>query len=251
MDLIYGPISSARYGNSLGINLLGKEKACSYNCVYCHLGPSSLTMNHIRKDYGFAQIEQIKTDLAAYFAKNLKPDHLVVSGNGEPTLHPDFDDAMKAIVECRNANGAGVKIVVLSNGAHLDSKKVVAGLRLADERVIKFDAGSDAMMTKVNDPLVRVNVSKLLNAIGKLGPFTLQSLFCKGAVDNSTNEAIEEWIEIVGMLKPLDIQICTLSRESGVRTDIQALDEDSLYGIAFKLKKRTGLEARVFGAKKS
>lgn len=251
MDLVYGPVTSLRYGTTLGINLLGSSKVCSYNCVYCNLGPTALTMNKIRKDYEFPSLELIKNNFREYIKKSVPKEAIVVSGNGEPTLHHEFDQAMKMLTELRDEHLPGLKIIVLSNGAHLDNKKVINGLNLVDERVIKFDVGNDALLGKVNDPLIRTNMTKLLSGIGKLKDCTIQSLFFTGEVDNTANEMVEEWIEIIGMIKPTSIQLCTLTRPAPSRPGLKPVDEDTLYSIAFRLKKRTTLEARVFGIQKS
>lgn len=249
MELVYGPVTSLRYGSTLGINLLGTEKVCSYNCVYCSLGPTVLTMNRIRKDYEFPKLDDIRHAFKEYIMRSVETKAVVVSGNGEPTLYPDFDEAMKLVCELRDAHLPGTKIVVLSNGAHLDNKKVVGGLNLADERVIKIDAGNDALMQKVNDPLIRINMAKFLTGIRKLKDNTIQSLFFNGEIDNTGTEAIEDWIEVIGMIKPKAIQICTLRPGQDAR--YKSVDEDTLYSIAFKLKKRTGLEADVFSLQKT
>ncbi len=246
MDIVYGPHVSQRYGTTLGINLLGNEKVCSYNCVYCSLGPTSLTMNKMRKDYKFPTLDEVRTAFREYIRKSVPMEAVVVSGNGEPTLHPEFDEAMRMIMQLRDEHLPGRQVVVLSNGAHLESKKVVAGLNLCDERVIKVDAGNDLLMQKTNDPLIRINMAKFLNGIRRLGDCTIQSMFFTGALDNTQAEAIEEWIEVIGMIKPKAVQICTLSRPSNTNADIKAVDEDTLYAIAFKLKKRTNLEANVY-----
>jgi len=249
MELIYGPVKSLRYGSTLGVNLLGGSKVCSYNCVYCHLGPTVLTMNKIRKDYEFPQLEQIKTSFREYVKKTVPTDHIVISGNGEPTLFPQFDEAVKLVLDLRNEHMPGTKVICLSNGAHLDSKKVVAGMNLLDERVIKVDAGNDGLMQKVNDPLVRINMAKFLSGVRKLSDCTVQALFVEGDVNNCSAEILDDWMEVVGMIKPKNIQLCTLTR-AGFSPGVRAVEDDVLYGIAFKLKKRTGLESQVFVAQK-
>jgi len=246
MNLVYGPISSLRYGSTLGVNLLGPEKVCSYNCGYCNLGPSTMTMNKVRKELNFPKLEDISEAFRAYIRQSVATDAIVVSGNGEPTLFPEFDDAMKMLVELRNAHLPGVNIVVLSNGAHLDNKRVIAGLNMIDQRVIKVDAGHDNLLQKINDPLVRIQVSKVLNGTKKLKDCVVQSLFLKGTVDNTATELIDDWIEVIGMIKPLSVQICTLHRPTPMDKSLQPADEDTLYSIAFRLKKRTGVEAKVF-----
>lgn len=251
MKIVYGPVTSQRYGSTLGINLLGVEKVCSYNCVYCSLGPTVMTMNKIRKDYEFPSLEQISAAFKEYIKQSVTSDAIVVSGNGEPTLHGEFEEAMKLIGDLRNEHLPGVPVVVLTNGAHLDSKKVVAGLNLADERVVKIDAGNDTLMQKINDPLIRINMAKFLSGFRKLKDCTVQALFCQGDVDNTTAEVVDDWIEVLGMIKPKAVQICTLTRPSLTMPGLKPADEDALYGIAFKLKKRTTLEANVFSIQKT
>lgn len=246
MELIYGPVQSLRYGTTMGINLLGSAKVCSFNCVYCDLGPTELTMNKIRKDHQFPSLDQLQSAFKDYIKSSVTVEAIVVSGHGEPTLYPDFDDAMKMLSKLRDEHLPGKKIIVLSNGAHLDNKKVIHGLNLADERVIKVDAGSDTLMQKINDPLIRLSMSKFLAGFPKLKDCCVQSLFFTGELDNTGADAIDEWIEVLGMIKPKAIQLCTLTRPSKVRPNLKPVDEDTLYSIAFKLKKRTTLEAEVF-----
>lgn len=248
MDWIYGPISSLRYGTTLGVNLLGPQKVCSFNCGYCDLGPSLLTMNQVRKEHLFPSPEQLTQALRlAVRALQTEIKALVISGNGEPTLHPEFDEVMRHLVAVRREILLGIPIVVLTNGAHLDSKRVVSGLNMADARIIKMDAGGDSLFKNVNNPLVRTTVAKILNNAKKLTDTTAQSLFVRGAVDNTTAEAVEEWVEVLGILKPKAVQIMTLRRPP-VDGRLSAVDDDTLYTIAHKLKKRTQLEATVYSS---
>jgi wyosine [tRNA(Phe)-imidazoG37] synthetase (radical SAM superfamily) len=101
-------------------------------------------------------------------------------------------------------------------------------------------------MQKINDPLIRINMAKFLGGVHRLKDCIVQSMFFKGAVSNTENDQIEEWIEVLGMIKPKGIQICTITRATPLMPGLSAVDEDTLYSIAFKLKKRTNLEANVF-----
>lgn len=251
MDIVYGPVHSQRFGTTVGINLLGAEKVCSYNCVYCDLGPTTLTMNKVRKDYKFPTAEEITKSFKEYIRRPVPTDAIVVSGYGEATLHDNFEELMRVICGLRDEHVPGKKVIVLTNGAHLDNKKVVTGLNLVDERVIKVDAGNDTYLQRVNAPLIRINMAKFLPGFRKLTDFAVQSMFFKGEIDNTSGDTLDEWIEVVGMIKPKEVQLCTLSRPSRVNPQLLAIDEDALYSIAFKLKKRTGLEARVFSVQKT
>jgi wyosine [tRNA(Phe)-imidazoG37] synthetase (radical SAM superfamily) len=245
MDLVYGPVQSLRYGTTLGVNLLGPQKICSFNCGYCDLGPTELTMNYVRKEHVFPSLDEIITMFKKSLSACRSPvDALVVSGNGEPTLHPQFDEIMEGLVNMRREFLTGKPIVVLTNGAHLDVKKVIAGLNLVDERVIKFDCGNESIFKGLNNPLVRTSVSKILGGAKKLTDCTVQSLFVQGRIDNTLPDLVDEWIEVVGILKPKSVQLMTIERPP-VDDLLKKVEEDTLYSIAHKLKKRTQLEANV------
>lgn len=205
-----------------------------------------MTLNRARKEYIYPSLDDLRLAFRDYIQKSVPIDSIVVSGNGEPTLYPDFETAMQTVVELREGHLPGRRIVVLTNGAHLENKKIVSGLCLADDPVVKVDAGNEKILQSLNQPLVRTNLEKLLSYLNRLDKYSTQSLFVKGEVDNSTAEHVDEWIEVMGILRPKSVQLCTLTRPSKVSQGLQALNEDELYSIAFKLKKRTGLEAQVF-----
>lgn len=249
-DLIYGPVESRRYGRSLGINLLGSQKACSFDCVYCELGRSELRMNQIKKDLNFADLGDLKKRLTERIrVLNAKEDtyfdSIVLSGNGEPTLYPHFYDAVEIIMAAQQELCPDAKVVALTNAAHLDNKKVVAGLNSLDERVVKVDAGNVQLFKRLNNPLIRGDLDKVLAGIRRLDDCVVQSMFIQGAIDNTRNEHIEEWIEVVGMIRPKSVQIYTLDRVPA-SSDLKKVDEDTLHVIASKLKRRTQIESIVF-----
>lgn len=247
MPLVYGPVASRRFGLSLGINPLGATKVCSFDCRYCDLGASVMTMNKIRKELTFPSREEIVQSVRTELRKHQEGLAAVTfSGNGEPTLHPEFEEIVTDVQIARNEIAPQAKLIVLSNGAHLDSKKVIAGMNKLDLRVLKLDAGNDKMMKALNSPLVRRNLSQLLTGFKKLNNCVIQAMFVKGAIDNTQVSDIDEWVELIGMIQPAAVQLLTVTRPPA-DSAILPVDEDVLYSIAFKLKKRTQLEAEIFG----
>jgi len=248
--VIYGPVTSRRFQTSLGINILGPQKLCSFDCPYCDLGVSVLRLNQIKK--GEVQLptaleveDQLREALKALKAKNQQIQTIAFSGNGEPSLHPDFPDIVSAVMKMKQEMSLDVKVLILSNGVHLDSKRNIAAFNELDERVIKLDAGSDRLFKTINAPLVRSDLTKIYSNLRKLTDVTIQSFFVTGAVDNTKAEDIEDWIEILGIIQPKMVQICGINRPP-VNSQVQAVDEDTLYTIASKLKRRTQLESAVY-----
>jgi wyosine [tRNA(Phe)-imidazoG37] synthetase (radical SAM superfamily) len=247
---VYGPINSRRLGRSLGINLLGDEKKlCSYDCVYCDLGLTQIRMNDLKKTGTFrgkeSLIPEIRNRFSELSSKNEKVDAISIVGNGEPTLHPEFDDLTQAIKQARDEYFANVPIAIFTNGANLDQRKVQAGLKHIDIKMVKLDAGNDRTMKGINRPLVKESAESIISGARKVSGIILQSLFVQGSTDNTKNEDIEDWIEAVGMIKPDLVHIYSIDRvpaESGLIKP----EEDTLYTIAAKLEKRTRIKWKVF-----
>lgn len=244
-DLVYEMTEHKEFGRPLGINLLGSRKICSFDCRYCNLGPSSLTMNQIRKKTEFADVETVLSAIrTAITNPPYQIDSLILSGNGEPTLYPDFDKLMAELNHLRTELLPKAKIVVFTNGAHLDNKKVVAGLNLADERVLKVDVGNDDALKAVNRPLVRLTVNKLYSGARALTNCIVQSLFIEGEHAKHSEQDLEEWMEVVGIIRPKKVLLSTIL-DPPSDSSSEPVDEDFLYKLAFQLKKRTQLETAV------
>jgi wyosine [tRNA(Phe)-imidazoG37] synthetase (radical SAM superfamily) len=249
LTTIYGPSPSRRLGTSLGINLLGSgQKICSFNCPYCELGLTQLKMAQMKKG-PFPPLEEVERDLRTRLVEltknRVKLDYITISGNGEPTMHPLFLEAAVLIKKIRDELTPVTPIACLSNGATLDSNKVIKGLNLLDERMIKLDAGNDEMLSKIDAPLVRITVAKLIQGVKKLSGVILQSLFVQGIVENTTPHEVDEWIEVAGIIKPKAVHIYTLDRVPPT-AGLKAVPPQRLKEISQILTKRTGIKATVF-----
>ena len=90
-ETVFGPIFSRRLGTSLGINLLPqKGKICNFDCIYCECGWNK----DGRGDTVLPSAEKVRTDLRNMLEKlaqqGTKVDSITFSGDGEPTLNPEF-----------------------------------------------------------------------------------------------------------------------------------------------------------------
>ena len=241
---------SRRFNHSLGINLLGSDKKiCSFNCAYCELGTTEIRMNDIKRADFFKEPQDLINEITAGFER-IKSDNAVVDaillvGNGEPTLYPDIDIIVTKIIELRDQYFKNIPTGILTNGSHLDSKKVAKAVSDLDLRMIKLDAGNDKMLKTVNAPLVKDNIEKIIGNARKIKGAIIQSCFTHGVADNTKSEDLDEWIEAVGMIKPEAVHLYTLDRVPAMSGLIKT-DEDTLYTISAKLEKRTRIKAKVF-----
>jgi len=250
MELASPPKQDLRFGQVIEINPLGIEKICSYDCVYCNLGPSEVRMNQVKKDIEFPAVDAIemaaRERILEAVSSSTKIDHLVVSGNGEPSLHPDLDVLSKQLIAMRDEALPEARLLILTNGAHIDTRRTTEALDMFDERIIKLDAGSENGFKRVNSPLIRGNISKVTSGARKLKDCVVQSLFFSGKNSNLNNDELDEWMEVVGIIKPKLIQIYTIEAGSRPEMGIERASEDELYTIASKFKRKSNIELKVF-----
>ena len=248
--IAYGPLQLAPFGNVVGVNVLGDGmKVCSFDCPYCDLGPTELRLNRLKNDVSFPTPEEVRVALTDALGKIHREgpaiDGLMISGNGEPTLHPDFPDVVKAILAARDAWYPGKPVSVHTNGANLDTRKIYEALNLLEARVVKIDAGNEKTFKHISAPLSRTNLARVLAGSRKLKDVIVQSMFVKGAADNTQTPDIDDWLEVIAILKPKAVHIQGMSRPSLANPGLIRCDEDTLYAIASRLERKTSIKAVV------
>ena len=237
------------FGRTVDINFLGtKAKICSFDCAYCDLGATEVRLNKL-KDAGILPSVQDIADSTRALFKEIHErgpmiDTILISGNGDATLHPDFPELVKVLRELRDQWLPKKPIALLTNGSNLDQRRMTDAVNLLDHRFVKVDAGNERVFKMMNTPLARVNLQKILGGIRLLKDVSIQAMFCKGSIDNTGNADIDDWIEVMGLLRPKAIHIQSLSRAPHTAGLIRC-DEDTLHTIASKLERRTGLKAIV------
>ena len=221
-SIIYGPIRSRRLGMSLGINLMPTDaKLCSFDCVYCECGwnqpvlhPQLPTREQVRKE--------LKFQLSAL---NHQLDVITFSGNGEPTMHPDFLGIIQDTCTLRNQYCPQAKVSVLSNSTQLGRSEVVEALKLCDNRILKLDSAIDATMRLIDRPVnPHLTVSQVIKWLQQFdGDFTLQTCFLRGdyhgqVINNTTPEELAAWYQAVDELAPKQVMIYVIDRATPLKT---------------------------------
>jgi wyosine [tRNA(Phe)-imidazoG37] synthetase (radical SAM superfamily) len=217
-EILYGPIYTRRTGLSLGVNLLPPNvKVCSFNCVYCQCGwtpPPAETFT--ARGLAYPAVERIEARTAEGFAdlaaRGVLPDTITLSGNGEPTLHPDFGRAVEAILRNRDRFLPRARVNVFSNGTELGRDDVVRGLDRLDERHLKLDAGDPEVLRRIDLPLVPFDLDVYLDRLRRLRDVVVQAFFCRGRISNLDDAAAAAWLERVAAIRPLRVDLLSLDR---------------------------------------
>ena len=220
-EIAYGPIHSRRLGTSLGMELMPLEhKLCTFNCVYCECGwnqPVHHPVLPTREEVKAA----LEAKLSAISNQSSALDVITFSGNGEPTLHPDFLGIIEDTCALRDQYCPNAKVSVLSNSTQLGRPDVVKALKLCDNRILKLDAATDTMMRRIDLPVnEHLTVQTLIDGLAQFnGDFILQTCFLRGEhdglpIDNTTPEELAAWYEAVETLRPKQIMMYVIDRKT-------------------------------------
>ncbi len=229
---IFGPVHSRRLGISLGINLLPADgKVCSFDCIYCECG---FNENH-RPTLPLPTREEVAQALEKKLQKMTTegqlPDVLTFAGNGEPTCHPHFAEIIDDTIRLRDQYCPKAKVCVLSNSTMIHHQQVHDALMKVDDNILKLDTVDPDYINKVDHPNGTYDVNAIIEHMKTFhGHLIIQTMFMRGtiqrsmeSVDNTGEEYIVPWLEVIKQVKPQQVMVYTIDRE----TPAQGLEKAS------------------------
>jgi wyosine [tRNA(Phe)-imidazoG37] synthetase (radical SAM superfamily) len=251
-EIIFGPVRSRRLGNSLGINLLPlKRKMCNFNCIYCECGWSGDTAGIRERIPSREEVsDALRSRLEEMKKKGETPDVLTYAGNGEPTLHPDFPGIIDDSIMLRNQYFPEARIAVLSNASTITRPEVREALMKADMNILKLDSASGETIRVHNQPEREIDAASLVQNLAAFnGKVIIQTLFLRGSfmgrtIDNTTPSEIEAWLSALKIIKPSEVMIYTISRDTPEGGDLEGVPEEELNRIAGQVEE-LGIRTRV------
>ncbi len=216
---IVGPIHSRRLGISLGVNLLPKDgKICSFDCLYCECG-----WNKDHRGGKFPEASEVMQQLEEKLLQMQQAgeglDVITFAGNGEPTLHPDFDTVIDRTIELRNQYFPTAKVSVLSNATQMTKPQVHRALLKVDNNILKIDGAFDDTIRLIDQPAdSQYSVRKVVEGMKFFGgQLIVQTMFVRGehdgkVVDNTTPEELSAWRDLMREIRPHQIMVYSLDR---------------------------------------
>lgn len=214
-ETVFGPIFSRRLGSSLGINLLPeKGKICNFDCIYCECGWN----RDGRDDTVLPTAAKVRTDLERMLQRLVNEhtpvDSITFSGDGEPTLNPEFPQIIDDTLRLRNRYYPKAKVSVLSNATRVHLPEVFAALRRVDNPIMKIDAPTNELVARINQPAPGYDVARVVEALKQFeGNFVLQTCMLRSPdFDSSSPEVIDGMLQIVRLLKPREWMVYTIDR---------------------------------------
>lgn len=254
-DTIFGPIHSRRLGTSLGVNLTPNDgKVCTFDCLYCEAGYNAQGTGTT----GLPPRDTVRTllrgKLSAMRDAGENLDVITFSGNGEPTIHPDFAGIIDDTIALRDEFFPEVKVSVLTNSTQLHRPDVVAALRRVDNNILKLDSAIPATLRALDRPaspaFTPASVIPLLAQFsGSPNRTIIQTILTRGThdgveVDNTTPAEIDALIDAYRRIAPDSIMLYSIDRRTPEQS-LQRIPRETLLEIGERITAATGIPVSV------
>lgn len=219
---IFGPIHSRRLGVSLGVNLMPSDgKICSFDCLYCEAGFNAQGAGKSGLPSKEKVAEDLEKKLSEMNAAGDSLDVITFSGNGEPTLHPEFPEIVDEVIRIRDRYYPAAKISVLSNSTRIFDRDVAEALRRVDNNILKLDSAIEDTMRLIDRPnSPEFTVSRVVESLKQFeGQGIIQTMFLRGEhngqpIDNTTETEIDALISAYKDIRPLEVMIYSIDRST-------------------------------------
>lgn len=251
--IIFGPVKSRRLGVSLGVNLMPTDsKVCSFDCIYCECGwnPKKREQKAV-----LPSREEVKQKMAEKLTEMVEnkelPDVITFAGNGEPTLHPEFEGIIDDTIELRDKLAPKARIAVLSNSSMLFKDSIKRALLKVEDNILKLDSAFEETVKLIDCPVGRFNLNEVVENLKWFnGKLVIQTLFVRGnhndqRIDNATETEVSEWLKLIEKINPLQVMIYTIDRDTPA-AGLEKVNIEELNQIASRVES-LGIKVQVSG----
>ncbi|OHB73435.1 MAG: radical SAM protein [Planctomycetes bacterium RBG_13_63_9] len=264
---VYPVLSRRSGGISIGVNL-SRDKGCNFRCIYCQvdrggpgekapvdLGRLADELDHMLGLATSGQIYQ-QPKFRATPESLRRLNDVALSGDGEPTTCPQFDQVVTVCAEVRRRRGLDdLKLVLITNASLLHDPRVRGALEVLDanggEIWAKLDAGTEAYYGQVarTDVPLRQILDNLADA-ARVRAIVIQSLFMRirgeappPAEQEAYTERLREIVAGGGRIRL--VQIHTIAR-TPTESWVAPLADAEVDAMAELVRRRTDLPVAAF-----
>jgi wyosine [tRNA(Phe)-imidazoG37] synthetase (radical SAM superfamily) len=243
--IIYGPIHSRRLGRSLGINLLPfDQKVCNFDCIYCQYGSTSDSAIVV-KQASLPGVEDVITAVEKALKKPRTLDYLTFSGNGEPTIHPNFPEIVAEVKKLKDQLRPELKLGILSNSSNVMQPEIIKALGLMDAPMMKLDVGDEDTFKMINKPIGNINFQDMVSGLKEVPNLMIQTMLLDGDIMNIRGKAYDAWVSALVSLAPVKTHIYSIARPTA-KLNLKPVPMEKLISIAEALCSDYGLDVEAF-----
>ncbi|MDE5744226.1 MAG: radical SAM protein, partial [Paramuribaculum sp.] len=221
-----------------------------FDCLYCEAGFNAQGAGTTGLPPRERVRQQLEDKLKAMKAAGENLDVITFSGNGEPTLHPDFAVIIDDTIALRNQYFPEVKISVLSNSTRLEDAQVCDALRKVDNNILKLDSAITHTMRMIDRPnSPEFTSEKVIDRLAEFGADCIvQTMILRGThngntVDNSTDEEVDALIEAYKKIRPAEVMLYSIDRKTPEESLVK-VDKEELEQIADRIRE-AGINVQV------
>lgn len=240
---IYGPIHSRRLGMSLGINLMPNDgKICSFDCLYCEAGFNAQGPGKDGIPSRDTVKKQLRHKLNEMKAAGQTLDVITFSGNGEPTLHPEFKKVVEDVLRLRTEFFPDAKVSVLSNSTMAGKPAVAEALLKVDNNILKLDSAMPHTFRVLNRPtspncLPDGVIADLMQFKGQC---VVQTIMVRGEFngehfDNTTDEELDALLSAYLQIGPREVMLYSIDRKTPAE-NLEKVSKGELEKIAQRFR---------------
>lgn len=249
---VFGPIHSRRLGVSLGINLMPDDgKVCTFDCLYCEAGYNSQGTGTTGISTRQQTRDALEAKLSGMHAAGDPLDVITFSGNGEPTLAPEFPEIIDDTIALRDKFYPEAKVSVLTNSTRIFDPRVADALKKVDNNILKLDSAIEATMRLIDRPNSKeFTVEKVVQALRQFeGTGIIQTMMLRGShdgtpIDNTTDTEVKALIEAYKAIKPREIMLYSIDRTTPEENLVKVPLEE-LKTIGERIESETGIPVQV------
>jgi wyosine [tRNA(Phe)-imidazoG37] synthetase (radical SAM superfamily) len=222
---VFGPITSRRFGQSLGIDLSPDTKQCNFDCIYCEL-KGAKPVDTIENP---PSVKEVITSVKEALLKHKDIDVITLTANGEPTLYPYMKELVKELHVIKNNS----KLLILSNGATVTCKEVRDVLKEIDIVKLSLDCVSEKCFKKIDRPIKGLHVEDIIEGIKEFRKIYDKELVLEVLVVEGINDKQSEFEalrDVLKDIKPDRIDISTVDRPPAY--DVRSVSIERLKELA-------------------
>ena len=193
----------------------------------------------------------LSAKLREMVADGTPPDVITFAGNGEPTMHPEFPAIVDDTLALRDELCPSAKVSVLSNATMIGREEVRKALLKVDNNILKLDSAFDDTVRLIDGPNGDYSVARTVERMKLFGgQLIVQTMFLRGSfqgarVDNTTEQEVEAWLQLIASIAPRQVMIYTIDRNTPAE-DLEKVPVDELRKIAARVE-ALGIPCSVAG----
>lgn len=249
---VFGPVRSRRLGTSLGVNLSPSDgKVCSFDCLYCEAGFNAQGPGKSGLPGRAQTAAELRAKLEAMRAEGSGLDVITFSGNGEPTLNPEFPEILEDTMRLRDEFFPQAKVSVLSNSTRIDNPRVAEALKKADFNILKLDSAIETTMRMLDRPMQKeFTVEKVVKELCGFGDKCIvQTMMLRGEydgqrIDNTTEAEVQALVDAYRKIRPREIMLYSIDRTTPAE-ELEKVPAEELRAIGQRIERETGIHVQV------